>query len=287
MIACEDIGPADDVLASFVVACANVFPPKRTGKENVRIFSFLAEQMCSLPNRSRIYCSYAITEILAKDSQRLELTPGEREILAAIMERKTQVKDGMAEWERWLVKNNWRASGLLKFVGLRLSQEMKQRDEPLPHYKMLFSLPSYSYDLYTRVGLEVLRKLVRGVHGAEGIREMIRKKSVKTPTQAVGEALFFSEGGKIRGELIYEPLSRMEQRFFAFQFGLSLEDWLDLRALVKEALEIGLIDRLREETLCRYYGQKSLEFDGGDVPGIQQTNHSVALLPSQTQKQNT
>jgi replication-associated recombination protein RarA len=34
VIACEDVGPADDVLASFVVACATVFPPKRTAGAN-------------------------------------------------------------------------------------------------------------------------------------------------------------------------------------------------------------------------------------------------------------
>ena len=31
VIACEDVGPADDVLASFVVACATVFPPEEDG----------------------------------------------------------------------------------------------------------------------------------------------------------------------------------------------------------------------------------------------------------------
>ena len=38
----------------------------------------------------------------------------------------------------------------------------------------------------------------------------------------LGEALFFVEGGCIRGELIYEPLCCLEQRLFAYQFGLSL-----------------------------------------------------------------
>src|ERR1035441_896564 len=62
VIACEDVGPADDILASFVIACATVFPPKKTGDKNYDLFCFLAEQMCDLPTRSRIYCSYGIIE---------------------------------------------------------------------------------------------------------------------------------------------------------------------------------------------------------------------------------
>jgi replication-associated recombination protein RarA len=50
VIACEDVGPADDVLASFVVACATVFPPKKIAGENYRLICFLAEQMCELSN---------------------------------------------------------------------------------------------------------------------------------------------------------------------------------------------------------------------------------------------
>src|SRR5437016_8323 len=44
VIACEDVGPADDTLAVFVVACATVFSPKRTGDKNYDVFCFLAEQ---------------------------------------------------------------------------------------------------------------------------------------------------------------------------------------------------------------------------------------------------
>jgi len=52
--ACEDVGPADDTLAAFVVACSTVFPPKKTGNTNYGLLCFLAEQMCDLSTRSRI-----------------------------------------------------------------------------------------------------------------------------------------------------------------------------------------------------------------------------------------
>src|SRR5215831_12116181 len=34
VIACEDIGPADDMLVRFTIACATVFSPKTLGREN-------------------------------------------------------------------------------------------------------------------------------------------------------------------------------------------------------------------------------------------------------------
>src|SRR5437899_3397405 len=54
-IACEDVGPADDTLVRFVVACATIFSPQKMGLENHRLLCFLAEQMCDLERRSR-YC---------------------------------------------------------------------------------------------------------------------------------------------------------------------------------------------------------------------------------------
>jgi hypothetical protein len=48
------VGPGDDVLASFVVACSTVFTPVKTGARNHGLFCFLAEQMCELPHRSHM-----------------------------------------------------------------------------------------------------------------------------------------------------------------------------------------------------------------------------------------
>ena len=226
VIACEDVGPADAVLASFVIACATLFPPKKTGDKNYDLFCFLAEQMCDLSTRSRIYCSYAVIEPVAAKSELPELVVEDKQIVSAIMQRKAAVVAAKSPWREWQKKNNWRAGGLLKFVGLTLPLEMIKVDTPLPPYKVLFDLPSYSYDMYTRVGLTMLRRLVQGVPGTESIRGLFRENKIKNPHKALGEALFFVEGGRIRGELIYEPLCSLEQRLFAYQFGLPLNHQL-------------------------------------------------------------
>ncbi|MCU1269940.1 MAG: hypothetical protein JWN74_1234 [Acidobacteriaceae bacterium] len=253
VIACEDIGPGDDVLASFVIACAAVFPPKATGTKNYDLFCFLAEQMCDLANRSRIYCSCGIIEAATVNSTLPELESGERPTVSTILEYKEAVQRAQTSWKAWQKKNDWRTAGLLRFLGLKLPLEMTQDDTPLPPSKTLFDLPSYCYDMYTRVGLTMLRRLTQGVYGAEGIKELFQENKIKSPHKTLGEALFFVEGGRIHGELFYEPLRSLEQRLFAHQYGLSLKTWLELQVLMAKALQDGIVDRLREEVLHQFY----------------------------------
>jgi hypothetical protein len=80
--------------------------------------------------------------------------------------------------------------------------------------------------MHTRVGLEVLKRLVLGVEGGEGIKELFQQKKVKSPHRVLGEALFYVEGGRIQGELFYQPLYSLEQRLAAHRTGLSLDSWL-------------------------------------------------------------
>ena len=253
--ACEDVGPSDDTLAAFVVACSTIFPPKKTGNKNYDLLCFLAEQMCDLSTRSRIYCSYGTIEPAAMKSELPELQAEDKPIVSAIMQRRAAVQTATNTWQKWQRKNDWRAEGLLRFLGLRLPLEMTRVQTPVPPYKMLFGLPSYCYDVHTRVGLAMLKRLVPGVEGAEGIKELFQQNKIKGAHRAVGEALFFVEGGRIQGELIYEPLCDLEQRLSAYKFGLSLNKWLELRVLVEKALAEGVIDRVREEVLHQFYGR--------------------------------
>jgi MgsA AAA+ ATPase C terminal len=258
VVASEDVGPADDEFASFVIACASVFTPKKTGNKLYDLFCFLAEQMCDLPNRSRIYCSYGVIELAAINSALPELSSEDEAIICAILQRTADVNAGETPWRAWQKKNDWRAEGMLKFVGLRLPLEMTRVQESVPSHKMLFDLPSYCLDMHCRVGLAVLKRLVRGTAGAEEISEFFQQNRMKNPHKVAGWALFFAEGGRIQGELIYPSLSRLEQRIIAQQCGLLDDDWLHLRAVVEEALKTGVIDRVRERVLCQFYGDKLL-----------------------------
>jgi hypothetical protein len=136
---------------------------------------------------------------------------------------------------------------------------MTKIEEPLPPSRILFDLPSYCYDMHTRVGLRVLQKLVRGVDGAEVIGDFFRETKIKNAHRALGEVLFFVEGARIEGELVYEPLYSLEQRVLAYQYGLPFNGWEKLRFLLEKALQEGIVDRVREEILTQFYGQGNLQ----------------------------
>jgi hypothetical protein len=252
--ACEDIGPADETLAVFVLACSTIFLPRKAGTRNYDLLCFLAEQMCDLPARSRIYCSYGVIEPVASRHGLPALGLEEGSIVSAILERKASLQMPRSLWQQWQKKNDWRAGAMLKYMGMTLPFEMTTVKMPVPPYKLLSDSPSYCYDMHTRTGPAMLRWLTHGVRGAEEIRDLLRENRVENPHRALGEALFNVEGGRMRGELIYGPLCHLEQKVYAHQYGLSLDAWLHLQSLVEQALADGVIDRVREDVLHQCYG---------------------------------
>jgi hypothetical protein len=65
----------------------------------------------------------------------------------------------------------------LRFVGLTLPLKMTMVQAPVPPHKVLFDLPSYCYDVHTRVGLKMLHRLVQGIKGAEAIRQFFLRSA--------------------------------------------------------------------------------------------------------------
>jgi hypothetical protein len=182
------------------------------------------------------------------------------------LRNRDELRQATSPWRIWQKKNDWRTEGLLRYVGLTLPFEVIRNDEQIPPSKIFLGLPSYCYDMHTRVGLKMLRRLVRG-NGTPEIREFFRDHQVKNAHRTVGAALFFEEGSRIKGELVYEPLCSLEQRVFARQYGLTLESWWNLRNLVRQALEKGVVDATREEILRHQYGQGNLQLIATDGDG--------------------
>jgi hypothetical protein len=254
VVACEDIGPADETLALFVVACSILFAPSRAAEQLYGVLCFLAEQMCGIASRSRIYCSLSVVETLARSAP-ITYEQADAPIFDALEARVAEIKAPGTPFDEWLRRNDWRAERLLRYIGVSLPFEMTRVHAPIPPHTLLSGLPSYCYDMHTRVGLEVLRKLVRGVDGSERIRDLLARYAVSSSHRVLGDALFFVEGGRIAGELIYQPLCSLEQRISACRYGLPLDAWSELKRLVKEALDNGVVDRVREHVLNSVYGR--------------------------------
>src|ERR1039458_8241823 len=88
VIACEDVGPADDELATFVVACSSIFTPKRTGSKTYDTFCFLVESLCDLSVRSRIYCGMSMIEAMITEGNVPELSAADKQIVSVILQQK-------------------------------------------------------------------------------------------------------------------------------------------------------------------------------------------------------
>jgi hypothetical protein len=93
-------------LTAFVIACSTIFLPKKTGAKNYDLLCFLTEQMCDLPSRSRIYCSYCVIEPAAIKGDLPELGMEEELIVSAIMDQRASVLALQSLWQQWLKKIN-------------------------------------------------------------------------------------------------------------------------------------------------------------------------------------
>jgi hypothetical protein len=254
VVACEDIGPADETLALFVAACSMLFPPSKAAEQLYGIFCFLTEQMCGVTSRSRIYCSLSTVESLASNVP-ISNEESDASIVDALEARLAAMMAPSTPFFEWLRKNDWRTENLMRYIGLTLPFEMIPVHAPIPPFTLLSGLPSYCYDMHTRVGLEMLRRLARGTDGSDEIRELLVCHNVSSPHRVFGDALFFVEGGRIAGELTYQPLSSLEQRLFASKHGLPLEAWSRLKCLAKEALNNGVVDCVRKQVVNSVYGE--------------------------------
>jgi hypothetical protein len=191
----------------------------------------------------------SMIEAMVTEGNVPELSAEDEQIVSAILEQKAAMLSPKNAWQEWQSRNDWRAEKMLRFVGLTLPCEMVRVRLPIPTYRILFDLPSYCIDVHTRSGQAMLSLLMQGASGATVIRDFIYRSKVKGALKALGEALFYVEGGRIEGEMVCPALSRLEQLLIAHQHGLSLNGFLTLQCLVLDALNAGIIDQIREEVL--------------------------------------
>jgi hypothetical protein len=259
VIACEDVGSGASELTTFVVACARVFTPKKSQDVLMAVFAFLIEKLCESPQRSRTACSLAcIAELAATGNIPDHRKPEDDEIYESLATRGQLMDRPDSAWRQWQRKNDWRGARLLRFLDIDLPFPFEHIEGRPSRHTQLHGLPSYSYDMYTRAGREMLHQLLSGAAGAEGVCEILQNPRVKDPLIAAGEALFFAEGGYIKGERAYACVNDLTQRLFAARFGLSTIQWEQLREAMTSAVKGGTIDGLRAVELKRRYAQRSL-----------------------------
>jgi hypothetical protein len=259
VIACEDVGSGAFELTRFVVACSRTFTPKKSKDVLMTVLAFLVEKLCEASERSRTACSLAcIAELAAKGNVPDHSEPEDEEIFASLTRRALLLDRPDSAWRQWQRTNDWRGARLLRFLDFQLPFPVESVEGLPSACSQLHGLPSYSYDLYTRAGREMLRQLLSGPAGAEDVRKILQSPRVKDPLIAAGEALFFAEGGYVKDEQAYACVNDLTQRLFAARFGLSTTKWEQLRGAMNRAIKSGTIDRLRAFELNMRYAQASL-----------------------------
>jgi hypothetical protein len=243
--AAEDIGYADPELMNFVVACSTLYSSMKTELPQMyQVWCFLTEQMCGGP-KSRIYCQLSIIENLIKQGLAVpDLTEDQEKMVKDVA---IPTWNQQTEKYVWSLKNNWRGEGMLKYQQWQLQTIPSDDAAFLTEPVTLKGLPDFAYDMHTRVGKVVVIRLT----GRKPFKDWLVEHQITgdKKQKAIGYALFFMEGGLIPGGLEYGPLSALEQKYVAADWGAPVDDWKDLQNSLLDALQTGQVNDLRVKTL--------------------------------------
>lgn len=239
----EDVGPADRELTMFAIAALQCNTPKKLGLANYRLICFLTQLATEAEYRSRMYCSLSVIENKLKGLKSWQPEVSEMKLLELIQMPETC--QPRTEQLDWAVKNNWRGEGMLKWAPIELGLTTVAEPNDWPEAQIWYGIPSYAYDMHTRAGIVCLAKLNQKL----GVKHSDAGK-------LLGWALFFEEGGRIKNEIRSVELYALEQKVVAKSFGLSLNAWLDVRVLVRQALKDGTMHDIRNRILWAFYGRE-------------------------------
>lgn len=247
VIAAEEVGPANRSLVQFVIACSAAYTPSKAGYQIYDLYCYLVKKLCEEPYRSRVWCSMEVIRTILSKPVVVNLTEWDKEHRKDVYTSHCQLEKENGPHAEWVKRHAWRTDGLLKFVMLGDPEELVPYTTPIPAFKEIAGLPSCAYDMYTRTGRQMLKLL------AKELITKVLENVTGNKTDAIGEALFFTEGGRIKNELISSRLYTLEQKCMAAQFGLEIEDWYSLKGQVEDALKQGRIDELRSKVVASAY----------------------------------
>lgn len=238
--AAEDIGPANPELVNFVMACATIYTPSKAKHFQYKVLCFLTERMCESP-KSRVWCSLSIIEGRIKEGVPFQDIDPDNIGASILALNECKFTDSKSQW---VLKNNWRGEGMLKFQ-LITPFLMEYKGSPLAS-ATLKGLPSYAYDMHTRVGKGACVRLT----GYSNIKQFFQDNACTDKLKAVGYAMFYVEGGKIKDEGYNYSVARLEQDVVARGFGLSSGAFTLLQSYIFELIQDGSLDKLRTKILA-------------------------------------
>lgn len=245
--AAEDIGPANPGLMAFVMAAFEVFKPKKAPDIQRQVMARLTQMMCE-SNKSRTYCSMSIIEgamphLITETEDTIVvnvpggLTAWEMEFIEFM---KNRPADAPQTVEAWCRSKGALAEGLSKFYSVypELSVRTNLHHAPV---EMICGLPSYAYDMHTRVGKTATFRLC----GYKDLKEFFDKVECNDKPKAIGYAMFYTEGGRIVDERWDTQVALLERKMAYARFGLSVSQGVALELILMNLQESGDLNKLR------------------------------------------
>lgn len=259
--ACEDVGFGSPQLTTFVTAAlAALTPAKLKDPADMRqVFGYLTECMTQAI-RSRVSCSLSVIQNKMKELEKLDdftslFTEWDSKLMSHVL------SSAITSQEPWFLANDWRGEGMLQYVSPNMVttvtncvalEEVCLRGDQLPEAKNLYGLPTYTYDMHTRVGKHAIAMLTKHV---QKTGELLAALPVDTKyawsdmTKLIGWCVFYAEGGRIRNEIWIPKLLELEHRTVWASFHLSMEEGEFLLASVADWIARGDLDKYRKIAL--------------------------------------
>lgn len=262
VIVAEDIGPANPTLMAFVFACQEQFKPKKTSLETQAEVIGALTAMMVYSKKSRMYCAMnGIENVMAHKFEKGLTDDGE-----AYVEEKWQHLDPLNEWEVEYIsylQNRpkdldmtvglwcWKKGNLAEQLGRYYSTDpdLALRDTPVPEAVSILGIPSYAYDMHTKIGKTCTYRLC----GWAVVKEILSKTGVNDKAKAVGYSLFFAEGGRHSPEYWDTNVAFLEMKLHYNSLGMTLADGLDLQDVMLQLIANGELNKLREKIAKQVY----------------------------------
>lgn len=248
--AAEDIGAGNTPVMKFVVAASTIWTPSMLDDRSaMALWSNLTWLMCE-SQKSRLYCQYSIMENCIKDKdldyKEFEKSEFGTEVRSVLSKAIGLSKD-LNDCDKWLTAQNWRAEGMLVgpiWKSLLKPTIITTREVPTESVR-LKGLPDYCYDMHTRIGKGALYKLC----GVLELRQFFVKNPPRSKPEALGWAMFFEEGGKIKDRLADTQTDCLEDIIVAEKHGIGLGAWHELRGIMRGLLSTGRVNEYRSMLL--------------------------------------
>lgn len=152
-----------------------------------------------------------------------------------------------------LVSRSWATEGISQYVVLDYPWEPVTTHVLPAESTLIAGLPTYAYDIHTRVGKIAIATFLRDDPKAKDFRASIPKVAFPSDYQRfMGYALFYAEGGRIFGTVMQDPVwEQAEKDVISASLKTSRADFMEAIKFMAE--NVSMINNYRRTSVAMEY----------------------------------